>query len=99
MEKFYNIDEQRLWNNENNWSNNGHEWSGPFGNTENLWNKEIFDFIKDFRNKKILEIAPGFGRITQFLSILASELIVIDLNPLCLEKTKVVLIVLPVNLN
>ena len=88
MEKFYNIDEQRLWNNENNWSNNGHEWSGPFGNTENLWNKEIFDFIKDFRNKKILEIAPGFGRITQFLSILASELIVIDLNPLCLEKTK-----------
>jgi ubiquinone/menaquinone biosynthesis C-methylase UbiE len=88
MEKFYNIDEQRLWNNENNWTDNGHEWSGPFGTTENLWNKEIFDFIKDFRDKKILEIAPGFGRITQFLSILASELIVIDLNPLCIEKTK-----------
>jgi ubiquinone/menaquinone biosynthesis C-methylase UbiE len=88
MEKFYNIDEQRLWDNRSSWSDNGHEWSGPFGTTENLWNNEIFDFIKDFRDKKILEIAPGFGRITQFLSILASELIVIDLNPLCIEKTK-----------
>jgi len=87
-EKFYNIEEQKKWNDPNMWENNGHEWSGPFGNTENLWNKFIFDTIKDFRGKKILEIAPGFGRITQFLSILASELIVIDLNPLCIQKTK-----------
>jgi SAM-dependent methyltransferase len=88
MEKFYNIDEQRFWNNNDIWLDNGHEWSSSFGTTENLWNKEIFDSIKEFRGKKILEIAPGFGRITQFLSILASELIVIDLNPLCIEKTK-----------
>jgi hypothetical protein len=88
MEKFYNIEEQKLWNDPKMWSNDGHEWSGPFGTTENLWNKEIFDTIKEFRGKKILEIAPGFGRITQFLSVLASELIVIDLNPLCIEKTK-----------
>ena len=88
MEKFYNIEEQRFWNVEQNWSNNGHEWSGPFGTTENLWNKEIFDYIKEFRGKKILEIAPGFGRLTQFLSILASELIVVDLNPTCIQKTK-----------
>ena len=88
MEKFYNIEEQKLWNDPKMWSNDGHEWSGPFGTTENLWNKEIFDTIKEFRGKKILEIAPGFGRITQFLSVLASELIVIDLNPLCIQKTK-----------
>jgi SAM-dependent methyltransferase len=88
MEKFYNIEEQRRWNDPGMWSNGGHEWSGPFGNTENLWNKEIFDHIKEFRGKKILEIAPGFGRMTQFLSILASELIVIDLNPLCIQNTK-----------
>jgi len=88
MEKFYNIEEQKLWNNPDRWIDGGHEWSGPFGTTENLWNKEIFDSIKEFRGKKILEIAPGFGRMTQFLSILASELTVIDLNPLCIEKTK-----------
>jgi SAM-dependent methyltransferase len=70
------------------WEKGGHEWSEVFGGTENLWNKEIFPYIKEFRNKKILEIAPGYGRITQFLSILAKELIVVDLNPLCIQKTK-----------
>lgn len=66
----------------------GHEWSKSFGTTEDLWNKYIFDTIKEFRGKKILEIAPGFGRITQFLSILAGELIVVDLNPLCIKKCR-----------
>lgn len=88
METFYNIEEQRLWNKEDIWIMDGHEWSESFGTTENLWNKHIFDKIKDFRGKKILEIAPGYGRITQFLSILAQELIVVDLNPLCIQKTK-----------
>ena len=87
-EKFYNIEEQRFWDNEQEWESKGHEWSRSFGNTENLWNTQIFDSIKEFRGKKILEIAPGFGRMTQFLSILANELIVVDLNPLCIEKTK-----------
>ena len=88
MEKYYNIEEQRLWNLNSNWAIDGHEWSKSFGTTEQLWNNQIFDKIKEFRGKKILEIAPGFGRITQFLSILAGELIVVDLNPICIEKTK-----------
>jgi len=88
MEKFYNIEEQRIWNSESSWGIEGHEWSKVFGTTEDLWNTQIFDKIKDFRGKRILEIAPGFGRITQFLSILAGELIVVDLNPLCIEKTR-----------
>lgn len=88
MEKYYNIEEQKLWNKEEMWFSDGHEWSNSFGTTENLWNNHIFDKVKDFRGKKILEIAPGFGRITQFLSILAGELIVVDLNPLCIEKTR-----------
>ena len=88
MEKYYNIEEQRLWNLNSNWTIDGHEWSKSFGTTEELWNNEIFDKIKEFRVKKILEIAPGFGRITQFLSILAGELIIVDLNPLCIEKTR-----------
>ena len=85
---FKNIEEQRLWNDESIWSDGGHEWSKSFGTTENLWNKYIFDDIKEFRGKKILEIAPGHGRITQFLSILASELLVVDLNETCIKKTK-----------
>lgn len=88
MELFKNIEEQRIWNNEYMWTDNGHEWSKSFGTTENLWNKHIFDDIKEFRGKKILEIAPGYGRITQFLSILTSDLIVVDLNDNCIKKTK-----------
>jgi ubiquinone/menaquinone biosynthesis C-methylase UbiE len=85
---FKNIDEQRSWNNEDMWSQGGHEWSESFGTTEDLWNKHIFDDIKEFRGKKILEIAPGYGRMTQFLSILSSELLVVDLNENCITKTK-----------
>ncbi len=85
---FKNIEEQRLWNDNSMWSDGGHEWSKPFGSTEKLWNEHIFDDLKEFRGKKILEIAPGHGRITQFLSILASELLVVDLNENCILKTK-----------
>jgi SAM-dependent methyltransferase len=88
MEKFYNIEEQKIWNDLEMWTDGGHEWSGPFGTTEKLWNEHIFETIKPFRGKRILEIAPGFGRITQFLSILAGELTIIDLNPNCIEVTK-----------
>ena len=42
MEKFYNIEEQKYWNDEKIWSAGGHEWSGPFGTTEALWNTHIF---------------------------------------------------------
>lgn len=86
--EFNNIEEQRFWNKLDIWTEGGHEWSKAFGTTENLWNNYLFEPIKKFRGKKILEIAPGHGRITQFLSILADELIVVDLNETCIEQTK-----------
>lgn len=85
---FYNIEEQRFWDNTNIWIDGGHEWSNAFGTTENLWNKWIFDDLKSFRGKSITEIAPGHGRISQFLSILAGKLTVIDLNPTCIMSTR-----------
>lgn len=87
MERYNNIAEQRKWNEADLWSDGGHEWSASFGTTENLWNREIFDDVKAFRNKAILEIAPGFGRMTQFLALLTDDLTIVDLNQLCLEKT------------
>lgn len=88
IDNFKNIDEQRIWNSDFMWTEGGHEWSKSFGTTENLWNTYIFDDVKEFRGKKILEIAPGHGRMTQFLSILAHELIVVDLNDNCILKTR-----------
>lgn len=86
--EFHNIEEQRIWNKLSLWTEGGHEWSKSFGTTENLWNTYLFEPLKKFRGKKILEIAPGHGRLSQFLSILASELIVVDLNETCIEQTK-----------
>jgi hypothetical protein len=36
MEKFYNIDEQRRWNEDYMWTNDGHEWSEIFKGTESV---------------------------------------------------------------
>ena len=71
MNEFDNIEEQRTWNDLNFWTDGGHEWSKFFGTTENLWNNYLFEPLKKFRGKRILEIAPGHGRISQFLSVLA----------------------------
>lgn len=87
-EIFYNIDEQKIWGIEDIWEDGGHEWSSVFGGTEKLWNNEIFPIMKKYMGKEFLEIAPGFGRITQFLAAMSSDLIVVDLNPLCIEKTR-----------
>lgn len=87
MNKFDNVEEQRKWNDPAMWSDGGHEWSKDFGDTEQLWNRYLLPIMKNYRNKYILEIAPGFGRITQFLATLAYELWVIDLNRLCIQKT------------
>ena len=88
MSTFYNIDEQRRWNDLEMWTDGGHEWSVSFGTTENLWNHHIFPDLKRFRNMAITEIAPGHGRITQFLSVLADKLSVVDLNESCIQKTR-----------
>lgn len=83
-----NIEEQRYWDKEEAWEKDGHEWSEHFGGTDALWNKYLFDLVKPFRNKKIVEIAPGFGRMTQYLALLTDELEVVDLNEHCIKVTQ-----------
>lgn len=83
-----NIQEQKdLWNNPNNWVNDGHEWSEYFGTTDNLWNI-IYPKIKPYLNGETLEIAPGFGRITEYLLKETSGLSIVDLNSICIDKCK-----------
>lgn len=83
-----NIEEQKnLWNNPNNWSNDGNEWSIYFGTTENLWNK-IYPKFKDYITGNVLEIAPGFGRMTEYLLKYTKNLSIVDLCDICIEKCK-----------
>lgn len=67
----------------------GDEWSYAWGGTDNLWNKTIYPRIKlNLPADHILEIAPGFGRITQYLASLCKTLTVVDLTPRCIEACK-----------
>lgn len=81
-----NIEEQKkIWNDENLWLKDGHEWSTFFGTTENLWNL-IYPKFKDYLKGDILEIAPGFGRMTENLLKYSDTLSIIDLNEICIKK-------------
>ena len=57
------------------------------GRTEAQWYGTIFPRINRWLPaRKVLEIAPGFGRWTQFLLRHTEELYGIDLNPKCIQR-------------
>ena len=83
-----NIQEQKnLWGNPDNWVNEGHEWSTYFGTTGNLWNI-IYPKFSNYLKGEVLEISPGYGRMTSYLLTKINDLSVVDLNDNCIEKCK-----------
>jgi SAM-dependent methyltransferase len=72
------------WNDEHPWPESGDEWSVGWGGPRAQWYGTIFPRINRWLPaRKVLEIAPGFGRWTQFLLRHTEELYGIDLNPKC----------------
>ena len=50
------------------WQQQGDEWSEEWGGTEAMWGATILPRIRTFvPAASILEIAPGYGRCTQYL--------------------------------
>lgn len=82
------IDQNKsLWESEYDWSHGGDEWSKPWGGTNNVWEYVIFPRIKSFLPARtIVEIAPGFGRWTQFLKNHCQRLIAVDLSSTCADS-------------
>jgi SAM-dependent methyltransferase len=75
-----------MWQSEYDWSHGGEEWSKPWGGTNNVWEYVIFPRIKSFLPvRTIVEIAPGFGRWTQFLKQHCQRLIAVDLSSTCVD--------------
>lgn len=82
----WNLD---FWGGANDWSQRGDEWSRPWGGTELEWWGSIFPRIRSFLPAgAILEIAPGYGRWTQFLAGFSQQLILVDLSERCIEACK-----------
>ncbi|MDF0593749.1 methyltransferase domain-containing protein [Methanotrichaceae archaeon M04Ac] len=78
-----------LWDKTYDWKNRGDEWSVEWGGPEQQWNWSILPRIRSFvPTGTILEIAPGYGRWTQFLKELCNELIVVDLSEKCVTNCR-----------
>lgn len=68
------------------WSQGGNEWSSCWGDTETLWWGSLFPRIRGFLPAQtILEIAPGYGRFTDYLRYMCEHLNIVDLTPGCIE--------------
>jgi len=71
------------------WTRQGDEFSRGWGSTEMLWWGTLMPRIQRFVPvDTILEIAPGFGRCTQYLKGLCRKLIVVDLSTRCIEACR-----------
>ncbi|HYI38558.1 MAG TPA: class I SAM-dependent methyltransferase [Thermoleophilaceae bacterium] len=72
------------------WSTAGDEWSSWWGGTPALWHGALLPRIHSFvPTGTILEIAPGYGRWTQYLKDLCDDLVIVDLTERCIEGCKV----------
>ncbi len=79
----------RTWSETYTWSRGGDEWSDRWGGTEYLWSQILFPRISQFiPAHTILEIAPSFGRCTDYLKNYCDQLVVVDLSPRCIEDCK-----------
>jgi SAM-dependent methyltransferase len=74
------------WNEGYSWKAGGEPWSTPWGGSSAQWYGCIFPRIQRFLPvPTILEIAPGFGRWTEFLLPHCDALIGVDVAPKCVE--------------
>lgn len=80
------VEENRKeWGARHDWPESGDEWSAGWGGTANLWWGTLRPRLRAFLpTGHILEIAPGYGRVTQFLHPLCEALTVVDLNERCI---------------
>jgi SAM-dependent methyltransferase len=77
------------WEAEYDWTQGGDAWSGPWGDAASQWYGSILPRIRHFLPvQSVLEIAPGFGRWTQFLLSYCENLIGVDLAAKCVEACR-----------
>jgi SAM-dependent methyltransferase len=78
-----------VWSSEWDWSTEGDEWSAWWGDTRALWYGALLPRIHSFLPAAtVLEIAPGYGRWTQFLKDACSRLVIVDLTEQCIDHCR-----------
>jgi SAM-dependent methyltransferase len=78
-----------VWDKSYVWTQAGEEWSATWGSAEAQWFGCLYPRIHNFvPAPTILEIAPGHGRWTKYLKDLASQLLIVDIAPNCIEACR-----------
>ena len=78
-----------IWERSWDWSRAGEEWSDSWGGTPALWFAMLLPRLHAFLPAQtILEIAPGYGRWTQYLKDACEHLVVVDLAERCIEHCR-----------
>lgn len=78
-----------VWGSIYGWHDQGEEWSKSWGGSESQWYGTIFPRLHRFLPaRRILEIAPGFGRWTRFLVQACDEFVGIDLSSKCIDACR-----------
>jgi SAM-dependent methyltransferase len=71
------------------WPGGGDEWSQVWGGTRNLWWATLYPRLQDYLPAAtVLEIAPGYGRFTQYLKDFCQRLVLVDLTERCIEACR-----------
>ncbi len=82
-------DNKENWDGRYQWVNKGDEWSTAWGGPSMQWYGTILPRIQNFLpTDSILEIACGYGRWTQFLKDMCSNLTVIDISEDCIQACR-----------
>lgn len=69
-----------------NWDHRGEQWSSAWGTSENIWFGTLLPRLHEHLPAgRILEIAPGFGRMTQHIVKWCDDYTGIDLTPRCID--------------
>jgi len=78
-----NID---TWDSAYDWTDQGEEWSRPWGGSEGQWYGSIFPRVQRLLPAPtVLEIAPGYGRWTAYLADHCERLVGIDVSAKCVD--------------
>jgi len=79
-------DNKRAWDGTYDWKTRGDEWSAAWGGPSMQWYGSILPRIRSHvPTRRILEIACGYGRWTQYLKDLCESLVVVDLSVECIR--------------
>lgn len=71
------------------WPRQGDEWSSAWGGAAAEWYGTLLPRLRHWLPARtVLEIAPGFGRWTQFLKDLAEHLILVDVTERCILECR-----------